>query len=154
MVQQSNIDQVQIDLSRDLQVYYKLPFYAFNSPIGKKKKKRQNSLHLVEIPPRFLQRNSNTRHSESLLWLKVHELHDHNATIPQEFAEPNSTLNQKWTQAESSDRTDKCFLPQHQMCTFHIMGIYPVAQPESPLQGIRLISLIADYPYIISQGLN
>lgn len=38
MVQQSNIDQVQIDLSKDLQVYYKLPFYAFNSSIGKKKK--------------------------------------------------------------------------------------------------------------------
>lgn len=46
MVQQSNINQVQIDLSRDLQVYYKLPFYTFNSPIGEKKKKKDKTAYI------------------------------------------------------------------------------------------------------------
>lgn len=125
-----------------------------NWTMNKQNHKETHRLHLAETSPRFSQRNSNIWHSESLLRLKVYELHDHNATIPKQFTEPNNILNHKQSQAESRDRTDKCFLLWHQMCAFRIKGTHPVAGPESPLQGIRLRSLITDYSDVISQGLN
>lgn len=74
--------------SRDSLTYYKFPFYVFILPLKRKKKtKPGNSLHLLEIAPRFLQRSSNPRYSASLLQLKAHELCDYNTTIPKQLTE-------------------------------------------------------------------
>lgn len=134
-----------------MQVYYELPFYAFHSPIARAGKKIVYiwlKHHLGSY------RETQTLYTPKAFYGWKYELHDHNATISKQFTEPNSILNQKRMQAESSHRTDKRFLPQHQTSTSHIMGTHPVAGPESPLQGTRLRSLITDYSYIISQGLN
>lgn len=112
-----------------------------------KRKTSRNSLHLIETPPRFLQRSLNTKYSTSLLHLKAHELCDHNATIPKQLTEPRIVSEQIGTRAESSDRTDKCFLPLQQTGTFHILGTQPSARLESPLQAIR--SLITDCPALL-----
>lgn len=87
-----------------------------------------NSLHLLETPPRFLERSSNSRYSASLPQLKAHESCDHNATIPSQLTEPKSVSEQKGTRAESSDRNDKCFLSLQQTCIFHFLGYMSISQ--------------------------
>ena len=122
IVQQPNIKSRTKQSKQRFASLLQIAFLCLSFSHFKKKKKkerereRENSLRLIATPPQFLQRNSNTRHSESLIWLQVHELHDHNATIPKQFTESNSILNQKWTQAELSDRTVSCHNTKRALC--------------------------------------